>query len=97
MTILLWVLIALVTLLNIADIYTTKKGLDMGMFEKNVLMLLIINNFGSRGLIIVKGLVVAIVINLALWILPELASVCMLAGVNIFYACIVWHNYKLIS
>lgn len=96
MNILFWILIMLITALNIADIYTTKVGLKMGLIEKNVWMAAIIYRFGINGLIAIKGFAIALVINLATWVLPIDAAVWMLTVLNLFYAVIVWRNWALI-
>lgn len=97
MSALLWILIIVITGLNIADVYTTKKGLDMGLFEKNPFMLLIISKFGINGLIAVKGFAIVLVINLAIWVLPTYAAIWMLTVLNLFYAVVGWRNWSLIK
>lgn len=97
MNILFWILIALISVLNIADIYTTKIGLEMGLIERNVLMAMIINRFGINGLIAVKSVAIALVINLAIWVLPTDAAVWMLTVLSLFYAVVVWRNWSLVK
>ena len=98
MEILYWTLVAILGLLQIGDIWTTYTALSdpsMRLKEKNPLIQFFIDRLGLLpGLIVPKGLFVAIVWWLGAPTWSHVAVFALLCG---FYIWLVHNNYKLIK
>lgn len=58
---LLWILYALLQLANLADWWTTRRGLAAGAAEANPLMRVVLRRIGIGGLLVVKVAVVSVI------------------------------------
>jgi|PlaIllAssembly_1097288.scaffolds.fasta_scaffold57168_5 hypothetical protein len=87
-----YILAALFILLSISDILSTRIALKLGYYEKNWIVLKLVEEFGYKGHYIVKG------ITLVLFLLGlNFIDLHALAILNIAFALIVVHNLWKIS
>lgn len=86
-----YALAALVMALQIADWWTTKRFLAVGVTEANPLMAWTIKRFGITGLLIAKLVFGAVAVAL-LWTTP-FASIALALACAVYVGVIIW-NYK---
>lgn len=83
-------LLILFTLLQLADVWTTLEVLKRGGREANPIVRYFIEHYGAKEALI--GLKVALAVFLAaVW--PHVTWQ-LLAGLNVFFALVVWSNYE---
>jgi hypothetical protein len=85
-------LAVLFVLLSICDILSTRIALKLGFYEKNWIVLKIVEEYGYKGHYIVKGVTVLLFL-LGL----SFIDISALAILNIAFALIVVHNLWKIS
>jgi len=91
----LWGLFTILTILQVADFYTTKRILDRGGYEKAGIMIWLMNKIGPlKAMVITKGLLCVLVAVLIVYLNHDvILMVLMLAGI-IVYTYVVIGNWK---
>ena len=84
-----WLLLLILTFLQVADAVTTRIILDRGGHEQNPVAIVLMELLTVNGFLVAKGLFVV-----ALGYILGLQSLWILGGVTAFYGWIIHHNMK---
>lgn len=93
--VLISLLLLLLVVLQIFDIISTDKALNLGAIETNPVVKIFMNVFGKYWWI--PKVILLLPLFIISFIEPSYLIMALLIGINLFYTIIVYNNLKVIS